>query len=54
VPEHRATLDALQQLPEIGADGPVGCVGIGLGSVEAESATRFFAWHLGRAVTSPA
>nr|WSX53831.1 alpha/beta hydrolase [Streptomyces sp. NBC_00974] len=32
VPEYRATLDALQELPEIGADGPVGYVGIGLGS----------------------
>ncbi|MFD9320135.1 alpha/beta hydrolase [Streptomyces sp. NPDC060053] len=31
VPEYRATLDALQELPEIGADGPVGYVGIGLG-----------------------
>ncbi len=32
VPEYGATLDALQELPEIGADGPVGYVGIGLGS----------------------
>ncbi|MEU6016224.1 alpha/beta hydrolase [Streptomyces sp. NPDC047515] len=32
VPEYRATLDALQELPEIGADGPVGYVGIGLGA----------------------
>ncbi|KPI20253.1 hypothetical protein OK074_7595 [Actinobacteria bacterium OK074] len=32
VPEYRATLDALQQLPEIGAGGPVGYVGIGLGT----------------------
>ncbi|WP_371539678.1 alpha/beta hydrolase [Streptomyces sp. NBC_00466] len=31
VPEWQATLDALQELPEIGADGPVGYVGIGLG-----------------------
>ncbi|MFI5520648.1 alpha/beta hydrolase [Streptomyces platensis] len=32
VPEYRATLDALQELPEIGAEGPVGYVGIGLGT----------------------
>ncbi|MEU9457036.1 alpha/beta hydrolase [Streptomyces sp. NPDC048277] len=32
VPEWQATLDALQELPEIGADGPVGYVGIGLGT----------------------
>ncbi|WP_405559811.1 alpha/beta hydrolase [Streptomyces sp. NBC_01180] len=31
VPEWQAALDALQELPEIGADGPVGYVGIGLG-----------------------
>ncbi|MCX4679315.1 alpha/beta hydrolase [Streptomyces sp. NBC_01433] len=32
VPEWRSTLDALRELPEIGADGPVGYVGIGLGT----------------------
>ncbi|MFD5190113.1 alpha/beta hydrolase [Streptomyces sp. NPDC058357] len=32
VPEYRATLDALQELPEIGADGPVGYVGIAMGT----------------------
>ncbi|MEV5540939.1 hypothetical protein AB0L13_29220 [Saccharopolyspora shandongensis] len=32
VPEWQATLDALQELPEIGADGPVGYVGIGMGT----------------------
>ncbi|MCX4748847.1 alpha/beta hydrolase [Kitasatospora sp. NBC_01287] len=32
VPEWQATLDALQQLPEIGADGPVGYFGIALGT----------------------
>ncbi|MCK7625887.1 alpha/beta hydrolase [Streptomyces sp. RS10V-4] len=32
VPEWRAVLDALQQCPEIGAEGPVGYVGIGLGT----------------------
>ncbi|MBO1414876.1 alpha/beta hydrolase [Streptomyces sp. FH025] len=32
VPEWQAALDALQELPEIGADGPVGFVGIGLGT----------------------
>ncbi|MFD7933568.1 alpha/beta hydrolase [Streptomyces sp. NPDC059755] len=32
VPEWQATLDALQQLPEIGADGPVGYFGVGLGT----------------------
>ncbi|MGK4584214.1 alpha/beta hydrolase [Kitasatospora sp. HPMI-4] len=32
VPEWQATLDALQELPEIGTDGPVGYVGIGLGT----------------------
>ncbi|WP_329562333.1 alpha/beta hydrolase [Kitasatospora sp. NBC_01266] len=32
LPEWRATLDALQELPEIGADGPVGYFGIGLGT----------------------
>ncbi|TGN79520.1 alpha/beta hydrolase [Streptomyces bauhiniae] len=31
VPEYRAALDALQELPEIGTGGPVGYVGIGLG-----------------------
>ncbi|MFB7778311.1 dienelactone hydrolase family protein [Streptomyces bauhiniae] len=31
VPEYRATLDALQELPEIGTGGPVGYVGLGLG-----------------------
>ncbi|KOV60711.1 alpha/beta hydrolase [Streptomyces sp. MMG1121] len=32
VPEWQAALDALQELPEIGADGPVGYFGIGLGT----------------------
>ncbi|MGV9353129.1 alpha/beta hydrolase [Streptomyces misionensis] len=32
VPEWQATLHALQELPEIGADGPVGYFGIGLGT----------------------
>ncbi|MFB7633438.1 alpha/beta hydrolase [Streptomyces sp. NPDC056149] len=32
VPEYQATLNALQGLPEIGIDGPVGYVGIGLGT----------------------
>lgn len=32
VPEWQATPDALQELPEIGADGPVGYVGIDLGT----------------------
>ena len=32
VPEWQAVLDALQQLPEIGADGPVGYTGLGLGT----------------------
>jgi pimeloyl-ACP methyl ester carboxylesterase len=32
VPEWRATLDALQQLPEIGPDGPVGYLGINMGT----------------------
>ena len=32
VPEWQATLDALQHLPEIGADGPVGYLGINLGT----------------------
>ncbi|MFF5085059.1 alpha/beta hydrolase [Actinoplanes sp. NPDC000266] len=32
VPEWRATLDALQDLPEIGADGPVGYCGFSLGT----------------------
>ncbi|MCX4851567.1 alpha/beta hydrolase [Streptomyces sp. NBC_00893] len=32
VPEWRAALDALQELPQIGADGPVGYVGIGMGT----------------------
>ncbi|MFD6274832.1 alpha/beta hydrolase family protein [Streptomyces sp. NPDC060209] len=32
VPEWQATLDALQELPEIGADGPVGYFGMGLGT----------------------
>ncbi|MFF4648543.1 alpha/beta hydrolase [Streptomyces sp. NPDC001380] len=32
VPEYRATLDALQELPEIGPDGPVGFWGITMGT----------------------
>jgi pimeloyl-ACP methyl ester carboxylesterase len=32
VPEWRATLDALQELPEIGAGGPVGYFGINMGT----------------------
>ena len=32
VPEWRATLDALQQLPEIGAGGPVGYLGLNMGT----------------------
>ncbi|MEV8566741.1 alpha/beta hydrolase [Streptomyces sp. NPDC051322] len=32
VPEYQATLDALQELPEIGADGPVGYWGINMGT----------------------
>jgi hypothetical protein len=32
VPEWQATLDALQELPEIGADGPIGYWGINLGT----------------------
>ncbi|MFE7316592.1 alpha/beta hydrolase [Streptomyces sp. NPDC057555] len=32
VPEWQATLDALQGLPEIGADGPVGYFGISMGT----------------------
>ncbi|MBA9043631.1 cephalosporin-C deacetylase-like acetyl esterase [Streptomyces phaeogriseichromatogenes] len=32
MPEWQAVLDALQQLPEIGADGPVGYTGLGLGT----------------------
>lgn len=32
MPEWQATLDALQELPEIGADGPVGYFGINMGT----------------------
>ncbi|KIZ16078.1 dienelactone hydrolase family protein [Streptomyces natalensis] len=32
VPEWRATLDALQELPEIGAEGPVGYFGLNMGT----------------------
>jgi dienelactone hydrolase len=32
VPEWRATLDALQELPEIGAEGPVGYYGLNMGT----------------------
>jgi pimeloyl-ACP methyl ester carboxylesterase len=32
VPEWQATLDALQELPEIGAEGPVGYFGINMGT----------------------
>src|SRR5690242_1397208 len=32
VPEWRATLDALQELPEIGAQGPVGYYGLNMGT----------------------
>ena len=32
VPEYRATLDALQELPEIGTGGPVGYFGLNMGT----------------------
>ncbi|MFB4300840.1 dienelactone hydrolase family protein [Actinomadura sp. NTSP31] len=32
VPEYRATLDALQELPEIGTEGPVGFFGLNMGT----------------------
>lgn len=32
VPEWRATLDRLQELPEIGADGPIGYLGLSMGT----------------------
>jgi cephalosporin-C deacetylase-like acetyl esterase len=32
VPEWQATLDALQELPEVGADGPVGYFGLNMGT----------------------
>lgn len=32
VPEWQATLDALQQLPQIGSDGPVGYLGVSMGT----------------------
>jgi pimeloyl-ACP methyl ester carboxylesterase len=32
VPEYRALLDGLQQLPEIGPDGPVGFLGLNMGT----------------------
>lgn len=32
VPEWQATLDALQELPEIGAAGPVGYYGLNMGT----------------------
>jgi pimeloyl-ACP methyl ester carboxylesterase len=32
VPEYQTTLDALQRLPEIGPEGPVGYCGIGIGT----------------------
>jgi hypothetical protein len=32
VPEWQATLDALQELPEIGAEGPVGYLGLNMGT----------------------
>jgi cephalosporin-C deacetylase-like acetyl esterase len=32
VPEWQATLDALQELPEIGAEGPVGYYGLNMGT----------------------
>lgn len=32
VPEWRATLDALQELPEIGSEGPVGYLGLNMGT----------------------
>ncbi|GAA2142646.1 alpha/beta fold hydrolase [Actinomadura napierensis] len=32
VPEYRATLDALQELPEIGTEGPVGYFGLNMGT----------------------
>jgi hypothetical protein len=44
VPEWQATLDALQELPEIGTEGPVGYGGD----------SQFLARHLAPAGTSPA
>jgi hypothetical protein len=32
VPEWQATLDALQELPEIGAEGPAGYFGLNMGT----------------------
>ncbi|MEV6868431.1 hypothetical protein AB0M44_46560 [Streptosporangium subroseum] len=56
-------LDALQELPEIGAEGPVGYFGLNMGTaigvpltaIESRiAAAVLFVRHLGRAVTSPA
>lgn len=59
-----APLDALQELPEIGGDGPVGfyglntstVIGVPLTAIEPRivGAVRFFARHLNRTVASPA
>jgi pimeloyl-ACP methyl ester carboxylesterase len=53
VPEYQAALDALQELPEIGADGPVGywgvnmgtAIGVPLAAVEPRIAVAVFGQH---------
>ena len=53
VPEYQAALDALQELPEIGADGPVGywgvnmgtAIGVPLAAVEPRIAAAVFGQH---------
>jgi pimeloyl-ACP methyl ester carboxylesterase len=62
VPEWRATLDALQQLPEIGTEGPVGyfglnmgtAIGVPLAAVEPRITAAVFGifWHRSLAATA--
>ena len=62
VPEWRATLDALQELPEIGAGGPVGYFGINMGTaigvpltaIEPRITAAVFGQHWPDALAEPA
>jgi pimeloyl-ACP methyl ester carboxylesterase len=62
VPEWRATLDALQELPEIRADGPVGywginmgtAIGVPLAAADARITAAVFGQHWPDALVGPA
>ncbi len=53
VPEWRATLDALQELPEIGADGPVGYFGLNMGTAIGVPLVAAEPWYAAQRETDP-